>query len=130
MTSPSLTMPRSPCKASTLCRRTAVEPVLVRVAAIFCPTLPDLPTPTTTILARSRSAWTINSTARSNALSSCARTDLSPASSMSKSNRKAAELLGVRVRAEHFDEAALLFQLADRLGHFVVADMAVAVDEE
>src|SRR5439155_753270 len=149
MMSPSLTIPRSPCRASTLCRRTAVEPVLVSVAAIFCPTLPDLPTPTTTIFARCRSAWTINSTARSNAWSSCARTALSPASSMSKTSRARfrwlmrregasakngiqcrTPLLGVRVRAEHFDEAALLFQLTDGFGNFVVAGMAVAVDEE
>src|SRR5437899_2720331 len=168
MMSPSLTMPRSPCRASTLCRTTAVEPVLVSVAAIFCPTLPDLPTPTTTIFALCRSAWTITSTARSNAWSSCARTALSPASSMSKTSRArlrwlmratacqrkkrdsipnnftgghasvwtaltrpaGRKLLGVRVRAEHFDEAALLFQLTDGFGHFVVADMAVAIDEE
>jgi hypothetical protein len=35
---------------------TLVEPVLVRVAAIFVPTLPDLPMPTMTILPRCFSA--------------------------------------------------------------------------
>ena len=45
-------MPTSPCSASTLLSTTLVEPVLVSVAAIFWPTLPDLPMPTTTILPR------------------------------------------------------------------------------
>src|SRR5207302_6006176 len=80
-------MPRSPCKASTVCSTTLVEPVLVSVAAIFWPTLPDLPIPTTTILPRWRSALTTRSTARSNAASSCARTALRPANSMSKTSR-------------------------------------------
>src|SRR5438094_9671792 len=199
-------MPRSPCKAFTVCSMTLVEPVLVSVAAIFWPTLPDLPIPTTTILPRWRSALTTRSTARSNAASSCARTALRPASSMSKTSRarfrwlmrrrgcqrgwrlsmakplNRAEgrttrapaspvsvttrtnsatapgpaplptncglasgtdprrapsvdrfnkaLLRVRIRAEHLDEAALLFQLGDGFGDPVVARVAIAVDEK
>ena len=57
-------MPKSPCKASTPCRKTLVEPVLVRVAAIFWPTLPDLPMPTTTILPRCPSVSTMTLTGR------------------------------------------------------------------
>ena len=59
-------MPTSPCKASTLLSTTLVEPVLVSVAEIFWPTLPDLPMPTTMILPRRFTASTIISTARSN----------------------------------------------------------------
>ena len=53
-------MPRSPCNASTLLSTTLVEPVLVSVAEIFWPMLPDLPMPTTTILPRRRSVSTID----------------------------------------------------------------------
>src|SRR5665213_3562362 len=80
-------IPRSPCSASTLLRTTAMEPVLVSVAAIFCPTLPDLPMPTMTILPRRFKVSTTVSTAASNDESSCARTALSAASSMSKTFR-------------------------------------------
>src|SRR5665213_1789899 len=80
-------IPRSPCSASTLLRTTAMEPVLVSVAAIFCPTLPDLPMPTMTILPRRFKVSTTVSTAALNDESSCARTALSAASSMSKTFR-------------------------------------------
>ena len=62
MTSPSLTTPTSPCRASTLLSTTLVEPVLVRVAAILEPTLPDFPMPTITIFPRRDSAVTTTST--------------------------------------------------------------------
>ena len=43
-----------------------VLPVLVSVAAIFCPTLPDFPMPTTTTLERALTASIMASTAASN----------------------------------------------------------------
>ena len=72
-------MPKSPCSASTLLSTTLVDPVLVSVAEIFWPTLPDLPMPTTISFPRWRSVSTTSSTASSNAPSSCARTALSAA---------------------------------------------------
>ena len=44
--------------------------IVAFVAAIFCPTLPDFPIPTTTTFPRWRKLSTINSTARMNAPSS------------------------------------------------------------
>src|SRR6266446_2862132 len=64
MTSPSATMPRSPCKAFNESRTTAGDPVLVSVDAILPPICPDLPTPTTTTLPRASTASLINPTAR------------------------------------------------------------------
>src|SRR6266566_1929042 len=63
-TSPSATMPRSPCKAFNESRTTAGDPVLVSVDAILPPICPDLPTPTTTTLPRASTASLINPTAR------------------------------------------------------------------
>ena len=40
------------------------------------------------------------------------------------------KLFGVRVGAEHFDEAALLAEQRDGFGHFAVANVAVAIHEE
>src|SRR5688572_30485966 len=63
-TSFAFTIPRPPCKASEGCRYREAVPVLVRVAAIFCAMIPDLPTPTITTLpahaisnSMTRSTW-------------------------------------------------------------------------
>ena len=45
--SPASYIPKSPCTASQACMKTAGVPVLESVAAIYCPTKPDLPTPQT-----------------------------------------------------------------------------------
>ena len=46
-TSSGLTMPRSPCIASTGCKNKERVPVLFKVATIFLPTIPDFPIPLT-----------------------------------------------------------------------------------
>ena len=51
-TSSAATMPRSPCRASTGLRNTAVRPIEEKVAAILRATMPLLPTPVSTSLAR------------------------------------------------------------------------------
>ena len=43
--SPASKIPRSPCKASTACKKTAFLPTLQKVAAIFCAINPDFPNP-------------------------------------------------------------------------------------
>ena len=43
--SPASKIPRSPCKASTACKKTAFLPILQKVAAIFCAISPDFPNP-------------------------------------------------------------------------------------
>ena len=48
ITSPAVSIPRSPWSASPVCRNRAGVPVLAKVAAIFRPTRPDLPRPVTT----------------------------------------------------------------------------------
>src|SRR6184192_3237216 len=63
-TSPSATMPRSPCRAFEESSTTAGDPVLVRVAAIFAPMCPDFPTPRTTTFPRASTASLISSMAR------------------------------------------------------------------
>ena len=68
-------------------RMDAGEPVLVKVAAILRPILPDLPTPRTTIFCRLAKAATISSTAWSNDLVRCERTAFTAASSTSKTSR-------------------------------------------
>ena len=47
-TSPAASMPRSPWRASAACRNIDGVPVLEKVAAIFRPINPDLPSPATT----------------------------------------------------------------------------------
>ena len=39
-------------------------------------------------------------------------------------------LIRVRIRAEHFDEVALAFEIGDGFGDFAICRMAVAIDEE
>jgi len=73
--------------ASTVSSSTAGEPVLVKVAAILRPMLPDLPTPRTTIFCRLAKAATINPTAWSNDLVRCERTAFTAASSTSNTSR-------------------------------------------
>ena len=76
-----------PVRGRVLLLAPAVEPVLVRVAAIFWPMLPDLPMPTTMILPRWRRVSTMIWTAAVKEPSNCRRTALRAAISMSKTCR-------------------------------------------
>ena len=85
-TSPSWTMPRSPCRAFRESSRTVGVPVEFRVATILAPMLPDLPTPTMTILLPRSRAWDMSSTAWLKLSSSRDRTPRSSSISISKTD--------------------------------------------
>ena len=85
-TSPSWTMPRSPCRAFRESSKTVGVPVEFRVATILAPMLPDLPTPTMTILLPRSRAWDMRSTALLKLSSSRDRTPRSSSISISKTD--------------------------------------------
>ena len=117
-------MPRSPWRASTGLSTTLVEPVLVRVAEILWPTLPDLPMPTTMILPRSRSVATSNSTAWLNASSTWARTARRAASSISNTS-----LAKARCRARSL-EASFRFRTGIRAFHLTTFPLFLSIRVE
>ena len=85
-TSPSWTMPRSPCRAFRESSMTVGVPVEFRVATILAPTLPDFPTPAMTILLPRSRARDMRSTALLKFSSSRDRTPRSSSISISKTD--------------------------------------------